>query len=57
VLSGRVTTIIIAHRLSSTRQADRIVVMHEGRIVEVGRRAELLEQRGAFAQLLKVEVG
>jgi ABC-type multidrug transport system fused ATPase/permease subunit len=31
--------------------------MHEGRIVEVGRRAELLEQRGAFAQLLKVEVG
>jgi subfamily B ATP-binding cassette protein MsbA len=57
MLAGRATTIIIAHRLSSTRQADRIVVMHEGRIVEVGRRAELLEQRGAFAQLLKVEVG
>jgi subfamily B ATP-binding cassette protein MsbA len=56
-LSGRVTTIIIAHRLSSTRQADRIVVMHDGRIVEVGRRAELLERRGAFSQLLKVEVG
>ena len=56
VLSGRVTTIIIAHRLSSTRQADRIVVMHEGRIVEVGRRTELLERRGAFAQLLEVEV-
>ena len=56
-LSGRVTTIIIAHRLSTTRQADRIVVMHEGRIVEVGRRAELLEQRGAFAELLNIEAG
>ena len=56
-LSGRVTTIIIAHRLSTTRQANRIVVMHEGRIVEVGRRAELLEQRGAFAELLNIEAG
>ena len=56
-LSGRITTIIIAHRLSSTRQADRIVVMHDGRIVEMGPRAELLDQRGAFSQLLAVEAG
>ena len=56
-LAGRVTTIIIAHRLSSTRLADRIVVMHEGRIVEVGDRTELLERRGAFSRLLEVEVG
>lgn len=54
-LAGRVTTIIIAHRLSSTRRADRIVVMHEGRIVEVGPRTELLEQRGAFSRLLEME--
>lgn len=54
-LAGRVTTIIIAHRLSSTRRADRIVVMHEGRIVEVGARTELLEQRGAFSRLLEME--
>jgi ABC-type multidrug transport system fused ATPase/permease subunit len=57
MLAGRVTTIIIAHRLSSTREADRIVVMHEGRIVEVGRRTELVERRGAFSKLLEVEVG
>ena len=56
-LSGRVTTIIVAHRLSSTRQADRIVVLNDGRIVEVGRRAELLERRGPFAELLKMETG
>jgi ATP-binding cassette, subfamily B, bacterial MsbA len=54
-LSGQITTIIIAHRLSSTRHADRIVVMHDARIVEVGRRAELLEQRGTFSKLLEVE--
>jgi subfamily B ATP-binding cassette protein MsbA len=57
MLAGRVTTIIIAHRLTSTRQADRIVVMDEGRIVEVGRRTELLERRGAFSRLLEIEVG
>jgi ATP-binding cassette, subfamily B, bacterial MsbA len=57
LLAGRVTTIIIAHRLSSTREADRIVVMHEGRIVEVGRRTELVERRGAFSRLLEIEVG
>jgi subfamily B ATP-binding cassette protein MsbA len=57
LLAGRVTTIIIAHRLSSTRQADRIVVMHEGRIVEAGRRTELVERRGAFSRLLDIEVG
>jgi ABC-type multidrug transport system fused ATPase/permease subunit len=57
MLAGRVTTIIIAHRLSSTREADRIVVMHEGRIVEEGRRTELLERRGAFSKLLEVELG
>jgi ABC-type multidrug transport system fused ATPase/permease subunit len=57
LLAGRVTTIIIAHRLSSTREANRIVVMHEGRIVEVGRRTELVERRGAFSRLLDLEVG
>jgi len=56
-LSDRVTTIIVAHRLSSTRQADRIVVMNDGRIAEVGGRAELLERRGVFAELLKMEAG
>lgn len=56
-LAGEVTTIIIAHRLSSTRLADRIIVMHEGKVVEMGGRAELLERRGAFSRLLEVEAG
>ena len=57
MLAGQITTIIIAHRLSSTSQADRIFVMHEGRIVELGPRTELLERRGAFSKLLEFEIG
>lgn len=56
-LAGEVTTIIIAHRLSSTRLADRIVVMHEGRILEQGGRSELVQRQGAFSRLLAAEAG
>lgn len=43
--------ITIAHRLSSVVQADIIVVMHEGRVVEQGQHAELLSQNGHYARL------
>ncbi|MBY0563324.1 MAG: ABC transporter ATP-binding protein/permease [Hyphomonadaceae bacterium] len=45
------TTIIIAHRLSTVREADRILVFDRGRIVEQGRHAELIAAHGLYARL------
>jgi ATP-binding cassette subfamily B protein len=50
-LSKGRTTLVVAHRLGTIRNADRIVVMQQGRIVEVGTHAELLERAGAYAKL------
>lgn len=51
------TTLVIAHRLSTIENADRIVVMRQGRIVETGRHAELLAQNGLYAQMHAVQFG
>ena len=50
--SGR-TMIIVAHRLSTVIHADRILVMSEGKIIEEGTHASLIEKGGAYAELVK----
>ena len=50
-LSEGRTTIAIAHRLSTVRDADQIVVLDRGRVVEVGTFEELLARGGRFAEL------
>jgi ATP-binding cassette, subfamily B, bacterial len=50
VMSGR-TSIVIAHRLSTVRAADRIIVLKQGRIIEEGTHRELLRRGGHYAEL------
>ena len=49
------TTFAIAHRLSTLRHADRLVVLDRGRIVEMGTHAELMEARGVFYDLVEMQ--
>ena len=51
------TTFAIAHRLSTVRNADKILVMDEGQLVEEGTHEELLEADGLYANLWRVQVG
>ena len=51
------TVIFISHRLSTTRIADRIIMLENGQIVEQGTHQELLNQNGKYAQMWKVQAG
>ncbi|MBD2502222.1 ABC transporter ATP-binding protein [Anabaena azotica] len=56
LLQGR-TSFVIAHRLSTVTQADQVLVMQQGQIVERGTHAELIHQRGVYANLYALQLG
>ena len=55
-MMGR-TTLVIAHRLATVLEADRIVVMEAGRVVDEGRHAELISKNGLYARLARLQFG
>ncbi len=56
LLHGR-TSIIIAHRLSTIQHADRIVVLHKGRVREMGTHSELMARKGLYFRLYQIQLG
>jgi len=57
VISKDRTTIVIAHRLSTIRHSDSIMVLDEGKVVELGSHDELLENNSQYARLWNVQTG
>jgi ABC-type multidrug transport system fused ATPase/permease subunit len=55
LIRGR-TTFIVAHRLSTIRHADKVVVLDRGRLIEYGVQSELLARNGAFTRLKILQV-
>jgi len=51
----RVTTILISHRFSTVRQADRIVVLEAGRVVELGTHDELMSEGGRYRTMFDLQ--
>jgi ATP-binding cassette subfamily B protein len=55
IMQGK-TTVIISHRVSSVRHADKIIVLDNGKIVEQGSHSELLEKKGAYSELYEKQI-
>lgn len=56
-IEERKTTFIIAHRISSVRQADLILVLNNGKIIESGKHGELIENKGYYYRIFKTQYG
>jgi ATP-binding cassette subfamily B protein len=56
LMAGR-TTLVIAHRLATVKQADRIAVIEQGRLAAIGRHAELIESNPLYARLAELQFG
>ncbi len=54
IMTGR-TTLVVAHRLSTIQHADQIIVLHKGRVKEMGKHQELLAQRGIYYELYQLQ--
>jgi ATP-binding cassette subfamily B protein len=55
LLTGR-TSIVIAHRLSTIVAADRIIVIEDGKIVEAGKHADLMQRKGKYYSLYDLQI-
>ena len=51
------TTVVIAHRLSTVRSADLLVVLDRGHVAELGSHAELVARNGLYARLIRRQLG
>lgn len=55
-MQGRCTIVLVAHRLSTVMNADQIVVLHEGEVVERGNHKDLLANKGRYSQLVSKQL-